>query len=190
MGVSISWTAVHSDDSDRIHELIQANPTGETDEYFESQLAAAPLRAGWYLIVGQGCENSIVSSETLKALSDLGPVVGCSIEEHVMFSSAECWNSNSRIWSLVHNSEEGIYHLDESGTLPETFEAIKSQAISEQDREGGADADVDVIFDVPLSMAKSLVGFKHDEVPDCLLGPLPVALTSTRSVSRKWWKFW
>ena len=33
-----------------------------------------------------------------------------------------------------------------------------------QDEEGGADADVDCLFDVPLMLATALCGYRHDEV--------------------------
>jgi hypothetical protein len=36
--------------------------------------------------------------------------------------------------------------------------------------EGGDNANVDYIFEIPLKVAQSLVGFKHDEVCDHLIG--------------------
>jgi hypothetical protein len=35
---------------------------------------------------------------------------------------------------------------------------------------GGDDAMVDYIFEIPLTVAKSLVGFKHDEICAHLIG--------------------
>ena len=41
--------------------------------------------------------------------------------------------------------------------------AIQIEMENAQRAEGGDDADVDYIFEIPLKVAQTLVGFKHDE---------------------------
>jgi hypothetical protein len=50
-----------------------------------------------------------------------------------------------------------------SGAPPAELEDIRQRAFIRQMVEGADNAEVDYIFDVPLHLAKSFVGFKHDE---------------------------
>jgi len=70
-------------------------------------------------------------------------------------------------------SEEFLQRLGltpTGGELPESFPAIREAMEQAQLAAGGDEANVDYIFEIPLQVAQSLVGFKHDE--DCahLLG--------------------
>jgi hypothetical protein len=90
-------------------------------------------------------------------------VVVCHIEEHVMASSAEMWVSGTRRWWLSHEGVDGPEGLKTDGVLPQCFSAIQKEMEDAQRAEGGEAADVDYIFDIPLKVAQTLVGFKHDE---------------------------
>ncbi len=194
MGFSISWIAVQTEDHDSIFELLGVIPTTEEDEYFESQFAGSSLKNGWFLLVGQGCDNRLVQKNVLCELSKFGPTIACSIEEHVMYSSVEYLSSGSSEWSVVHDAQVGMYNLEDSGTLPESFEPLKNRIKSDQDAEGGEKADVDLIFEIPLLLALELTGFKHDEICESLAQPSPVVFLEkgqTKStVKGPWWKLW
>lgn len=196
MGFSISWIAVRAENHDSIFELLGVNPTDEEDEYFESKFSGSALKNGWFLLVGQGCENRLVSQHVLSELSSYGPTVACSIEEHVMYSSVEYWDSGSKKWSVAHDAQKGIYNLEASGALPNSFESLKTKVSKDQEAEGGQNADVDLIFDIPLLLASELTGFKHDEDCESLAQPHPVVFkekgiaTKTNTARRPWWKLW
>ncbi|MEM5553274.1 hypothetical protein WNY63_21455 [Pseudoalteromonas neustonica] len=196
MGFSIAWIAVQTENHDSIFELLDVNPTSEEDEYFESKLSGSALKNGWFLLVGQGFENRLVQNDVLSELSEFGPTVACSIEEHVMYSSAEYWSSGSKKWTAVHDAQKGRYNLETSGSLPISFESLNARVTKEQDAEGGEKADVDLIFDIPLLLASELTGFKHDEDCESLAQPNPVVFsekgvaTTATTVKRPWWKLW
>ncbi len=195
MGFSIAWIAVKTENHDSIFELLEVSPTTEEDEYFESNFSGSALKNGWFLIVGQGCENRLVQQSVLSELSELGPTIACSIEEHVMYSSAEYWCSGLRKWSAAHDAQKGMYNLETNGVLPSSFENLKIKVSTDQDAEGGEKADVDLIFDLPLLLASELTGFKHDEDCKVLAQPNPVVFTdqsktTTSTVKRPWWKLW
>jgi hypothetical protein len=82
-----------------------------------------------------------------------------------MASSSELWSGGKRKWRLSHEGENGPKGLSVAGELPETLDTIQREMEDLQLAEGGDDADVDYIFEIPLKVAKELVGFKHDE--DC-----------------------
>ena len=46
-----------------------------------------------------------------------------------------------------------------------SFLTVRRELEEAQRAAGGDDADVDYLFDIPLRVAQSIVGFKHDE--DC-----------------------
>jgi hypothetical protein len=90
-------------------------------------------------------------------------VVACSIEEHVMFSSAEEWVAGAMAWRAVHAGENGPMDLKTSGALPPSFQSMANALAAKQEAEGGKTAEVDHYFDIPLNAAKAITGFKHDE---------------------------
>ena len=45
----------------------------------------------------------------------------------------------------------------------ECFASIRREMEEAQRAEGGDDANVDYIFEIPLKVAESMVGFKHDQ---------------------------
>jgi hypothetical protein len=59
--------------------------------------------------------------------------------------------------------------LSKDGVLPPSFAAIREEMEQAQIAAGGDEADVDYIFEIPLKLAKNLVGFKHDEEYDHVL---------------------
>ena len=100
----------------------------------------------------------------LEKLSADCEVVAATVEEHVMVSSAECWRSGRRLWSVAHDSQSSADHLVESGSPPASFQAIKDRLFAAQSKEKADDPmRVDHLFDAPLELAESLTGFKHDK---------------------------
>jgi hypothetical protein len=93
------------------------------------------------------------------------------IEEHVMFSCASLWRDGREVWRVAHQGDETIDNLSATGDLPPELDGIRREFERRQAEEGGGAAEVDHIFEVPLELAKTLTGFKHDEPED---GELPV----------------
>jgi hypothetical protein len=84
-------------------------------------------------------------------------------ETHVMFSAAALWKDGHEIWAVSHTSENGIFDLKATGTLPASFETHKANRFNEQKEAGGEDADVDVIIEIPMDLSKELTGYHPDE---------------------------
>lgn len=194
MGYSISWFAVRTDDLDQLFGMAEVSPTTVSDEWLESSLSGGGLQGGWYFFQAKGCDHPLISDNSLSRISTLGDTIACSVEEHVMVSTAEGWKDGARSWSIAHDAQEGIFDISADGELPDHFEAIKDELFARQNAEGGEDADVDFIFDIPLRVAKKICGYKHDE--RCLTWKPsgPVAFTQHRTSSatsaKPWWKFW
>ena len=194
MGFSISWLAVKTDDLEQLFEIAKVVPTTEADEWLESDFSGSGLQDGWYFFQAKGCDHPIISGDSLSKISTVGETIACSVEEHVMVSVAEGWNNGARSWLVVHNAQEGMFDLSAEGELPAPYDAIKEDYISQQNAEGGEDANVDFIFDIPLQVAKQICGYKHDDGSPPWVPPGPVAFTqlgaSSAATAKPWWKVW
>ena len=186
MGVSIAWLAVKTEDPGPLLEGLQLRPTGEPDQYWESPVCGSALN-GWFLLIARPCDHPIASDEILAEFSRGLEVVACSIEEHVMFSSAAGWSDGQRKWSIAHDAQQGMLHLIASGQPPDSFNQIRSELLAQQQAEGGTEAEVDLVFDIPLQVARSIVGFKHDENTEWTE---QASFESYQDMRRPWWRFW
>lgn len=157
MGFSISWLAIRGRTPVEVRDELAIRSTGEYDAFPDSFLCGADLSFGWYLLFGNRCD--FADSQPLEKLSRSGEVVTCHVEEHVMVSGASGWMDGKMIWSITHDSNTGIEHLDAQGELPYSFESIRDQLLAEQ----LANNDADYLFDIPVEVAKTLTGFRHDE---------------------------
>ena len=176
MGYSLCWLAIDGGSADHTCERLGLKRTGEYCGPLNAPLSAAALPAGWCLIVGDRKGYGTIRRTNLEDVSRDHDVVFCEVEEHVMYSSASFWSKGKQVWSVVHNAEEGATHLESTGQPPEGFEPIRREFLERQEREDQAlerasegeddyeDMGVDYIFEIPLALAETLTGFKHDEV--------------------------
>jgi hypothetical protein len=165
MGFSVSWMAVQGCDSAQAAEALGWElPDGDRRDYPEGD-CIGDLPGGWVLVWKE--DFDAMREDLFAPLLKFGPAVACAVEEHVMVQEARGYRDSVEIWRVTHdpNAGESLYHLDVAGDPPPNLEAIHSAAVKAQEAEGGEDADVDLICDVPLDLAKSICGFKHDEDP-------------------------
>jgi hypothetical protein len=163
MGFAITWLAVDREGMDLVLAGLSLNRTGKFEDHPESPFSMARLTSGWQLLWINDYDAPILAAELLEAISRDQDVLVCRIEEHVMASSAELWSSGQMAWSISHVGTNGPVGLDIVGQPPASLLAIRGCLEAAQVAEGGMDAEVDHIFDIPLQVARSLVGFKHDE---------------------------
>jgi hypothetical protein len=189
MGFSLSWVAVQGQQPEVVLAEFVLRATGRYEELPEAPTVGAKLPGGWYIVVADGCDFPFVRQRALRRLSLASEVVMCTVEEHVMYSAAMGWADGREVWSVDHDAQQGIRHLDAQGVLPPAFAGIRDRLEAEQEAAGGDQARVDFISDVPVTLAERLTGFRHDRVlmrfgkaPFEVLEPLPRA--------RRWWQFW
>jgi hypothetical protein len=108
-------------------------------------------------------DRSETEDRELARLSRSGEVVCCFVEDHVMVSWASGWRDGKKAWSVAHDCEKGLLHLDIKGEAPAELKGIAERLIAEQQAAGGEKADVDHVYDVPAELAKVLTGYRHDQ---------------------------
>lgn len=195
MGFSISWLAVKTGDKDSVNALLSLKETGEFGDYADYPIVGRILPSGWYLIVADRCDHELIKPENLRDISSKFTVVACSIEEHCMFCSCSIWEGGAEQFSVEHKGDDSFYNLESKGVPPSGYDEINKKYHKEQDEEGGEEAEVDMIFEIPNILAKSLTGFKHDEVIEGIEDGSFLILSSTKFTNaqgrkKPWWKFW
>ena len=68
----------------------------------------------------------------LQRLSAGCEVVTGDVEEHVMVSIAIGWKDGQRVWSVTHDAQRDIEHLQTEGELPAAFTSIRDRLRFEQ----------------------------------------------------------
>ncbi len=129
------------------------------------------------------CFHPFVEATSLARISVGCEVLGCQAEEHVMASACFLWANGDRCWSITHESDRGVYDLTIAGAPPSQFAGIQGRAQSQQDAEGGDDADVDLVYDVPIDLAAELCGYRHDQIYDTSAHPFAPKYSFTTLVS-------
>lgn len=196
MGFSVSWIAVKDKNQRAILDFYGFSETDEKHDMPESELCASVFPNGWFFIWFNEIESPYLKQDVLASLSLDCTVIACVIDEHCMYSSSEYWINGEIIWKVFHDSHEGMYSLNKSGSLPDFFNSLESQMIANQELEGGKKAEVDLIFEIPLETARRITGFKHDEEMEELAGVEYMVLKNnniqkTAENNRKpWWRIW
>lgn len=184
MGYSQSWLAVRGKPPAAVLEALNLRGTGTREEIAESPIVGAALATGWYLIVAGRSGHQLLGDQTLQGLSAGCEIVTGDVEEHVMVSAATCWKDGHRVWSVTHDAQHDIGHLQTEGELPAVFASIRDRLRIEQQAAGGNKADVDYFFDVPVELARALTGYRHDaDVPGACADPFEVLVENSPSAS-------
>jgi hypothetical protein len=182
MGYSQSWLAVKGKTPAAVLEALGLHGTGVREEIAESPFVGAALPSGWYLVVTDRSGHRLTSPTVLQPLSAECEVVTGDVEEHVMVSVAVGWKGGQRVWSVVHDAQRDVEHLEAEGQLPSIFATIRDELRSKQRAAGGGTADVDYVFDVPVELAKALTGYRHDaDIPGA--GDRPFEVLAQTSAS-------
>jgi hypothetical protein len=160
MGFKISWLGFKGLSKEQILDRVGLRDTGEPDEANEAPFSIAEIPHGWTILFTN--DTLYAGAEKIIALSMGAQVVACQVHEGVMFSAAYAAENGKLIWSVSHNSENGVYDLSIDGNPPTSSEGLKARLTREQDEAGGSDADVDYLFDVPVELAASIADYRHD----------------------------
>lgn len=167
MGFALSWTAVRGKSPEEVLAAFELRPTGRTgdapsrrDPFCWTQAAG-----GWVVVLARHdarfLDESRRAERFLASLSAGCELVCCFVEEHVMVSRATAWKDGVELWSVLHDAQVAIDHLQADGTPPSSLARNEPAARAAQRNEA---EDVDHLFDVPVDLAAEATGFRHDEL--------------------------
>lgn len=186
MGTSTSWIAIEGMNLEQLGDALglAPAPTDWTNDGTELPHVAAMLPTGWVLLVRRLERDGLVADrELLAQLSRSSRVVGCDEESHVMYSACSEWRDGREVWAVIHAADEAQDHLATRGDLPAGWTAARDESLTSQARSG---QDVDYIFEIPLAVAKLVVGYRLESDDDDALD----YVTLLRRPPKPWWRFW
>ncbi len=105
MGWCLTWFAVKDKDPETVRADLGLRFNGERVSSPIPRIAGAGLPGGRYLVqrLRYECRDAAVYAR----LSAGCEVVSLFVEEHVMVSSASGWKDGRRLWSVMHEDEQG-----------------------------------------------------------------------------------
>ena len=133
MGFALSWLGVKSVSPRIVQEALELTGTGRFEEIPDSALTGVDLPSGWYLVIANNQPPEFFVDSAVERLSTLGYVVICFVEEHVMYSSAAGWKRGRQVWSILHDVQKGVAHLEARGDLPSNFSTIRDRLRASQE---------------------------------------------------------
>jgi len=163
VGFKISWLGFSGKSQDEVFAALHLTYTGTVKEVPESPISVTNIPNGWTIVWFNQFDHPFAEDASLRLFSQGCAVVAVHVHEGIMFSGVELYRDGGPVWSVTHNAQEGMYDLQTEGALPEAFAEICARLSGEQDREGGVNAKVDYIFDIPVELAMTLSGFRHDQ---------------------------
>ncbi|MCI0685536.1 MAG: hypothetical protein L0Y71_25840 [Gemmataceae bacterium] len=157
MGFRVLLIAVTGKSPDAVHNDYGVTPTGRYEEIPESPVTGATLPSGAYLLY---INDQIEPDDHVFArLSKDASLIACYANETVMNSVAGSWVDGVEQWSVSHDAQQGIEHLESTGPVPHQLEPIRKSAFAKQDDDAGADH----IFDIPIELFAALGGIRYDQ---------------------------
>ena len=136
MGYILSWIGVAEPHKRKVLDALKLKDSGKKEEALESEYDAIET-ARHYIVIEEGRDNIITRASTLARLSNAFDVVSCFVDERTMRSRASLWSAGVERWSVFHDAQESVYHLEITGHIPDILEPIKQRLFKEQDQNGG-----------------------------------------------------
>lgn len=168
MGFRVQLIAVTGKDARTIQHDFGVTATGDREEIAESPVLGAALPNGAYLLYINDQDKIVPDDEVFGRLSEGASLIACYANETVMNSYACAWSNGVEQWSVFHDAQQGIKHLETRGRLPLEMQAIRDRLFVQQDEDNGAD----FIFDIPVELFVTLGGIRYDnDIPGA--GPEP-----------------
>lgn len=160
---AVAWVAFEGRSKDEVAQALGYVDTGEAVEV-DDGLVCGELPGGWVTVVAIGDRAGDFSrADTLAPLSRDGPLLSVEFSTTVMWSTIQAYADGALTWSIEHNPEKGIDHLEVVGKPPPQYIPLRDRLLAEREAEGGQDAGVDLIFDLPALLSKALCGYQPEQ---------------------------
>lgn len=160
MGFKISWLAFEALDKATLLDALGFHDTGVSDEANEAPFSAAQLPNGWSIIWSN--DFGWIETQSVKLPFPTQRAIACQLHEGLMFSAARGADDGAEKWSVSHDAQTALHDLTLVGDLPSTLPEIRSRLLREQQEEDRNSAEIDFIFEIPIELAQSITGFRHD----------------------------
>jgi hypothetical protein len=159
VGFHVSWITVRGKQPAALRAELKLRETGRREYVPESDVTEALLPSGWHLIFFNDPLAAERADGTLCQISRDAEAMAFLVEETAMVSMARGYAGGKRVWEVVHDADQGLEHLEATGSLPASFPAIRDRLLGELKAD---ETPCDYLFDVPAEICKAEAGFRHD----------------------------
>jgi hypothetical protein len=157
-----SWVAIQQCHAAELLDYLGLVEIGESDYPPAARFSWAEFPNQWVVVFSQDFDWG--SPERARELSRFGLALGCQFEDKVEMTSLLCAaRDGNELWRVFHNSLGSIYRLDVTGEPPNELWSIRDRVFREQESDGGEEAGVDYVHDIPFELAQAICGYRHDE---------------------------
>lgn len=180
MGFRIQLISITGKVPGTIQQEYGVAPTGEHEEIAESPVVGAMLPSGAYLLYVNDQDRINPDPKAYARLSAGASLVACYANETVMHSYACGWSNGVERWTISHDAQHGIEHLETTGDMPSELAPIRERLFAQQAGDDGAD----FIFDIPVELFVALGGVRYDQdIPGAAPNPWEILNTPKRTSS-------
>src|SRR5262245_43486521 len=116
MGFRVQLIAVRDKEPGAIQRDYGVVPTGQREEIPESPVVGTKLPNGAYLLYINDRDKIVPDDQVFARLSTGASLIACYANETVMNSYACAWVNGVERWSVFHDAQQDIKHLETSGT--------------------------------------------------------------------------
>jgi hypothetical protein len=157
VGFRVQLIAVRGKEPRAVQRDYGVVSTGRREAVPESPVVGAVLPSGAYLLFIN--DEITPDDEVFTRLSEGGSLVACYANETVMNSYACEWDRGVERWSVYHDAQQGVEHLEATGILPNEFQPIRNRLLAEQ----AGSEDTDFVFDIPIELFAARGGMRYDQ---------------------------
>jgi hypothetical protein len=155
VGFKISWLAAQGLSKGELLAHFGLHDTQIYDEVNEEPFSSAEIPTGWAILFSNDCAWATGSRAI--ALSKKVRVLTCALHEGVMVSESAFFENGQLLWQVMHDGQLDAVNLETHGALPANYNVIKDAAFPLE-----MDDEVDYAFDVPIDLALTICGWRHD----------------------------
>ncbi|MEM1380260.1 MAG: hypothetical protein AAGH41_06515 [Pseudomonadota bacterium] len=162
MGFCVSYAAFRSANKDAVLKNLRLEEKAASGSLLDEEIAGVPLVSGGYLVFAR---DPLFFGEGGCFLEESwGPdVIWCSALETTMSFYAASFRGGVELWSVAHDAQIALEHLDVQGTPPAVLQELREVAAKRQANENEDDPlSVDHFSDIPVDLVGSLTGFRYD----------------------------
>jgi hypothetical protein len=164
MGFRCRWLATRGRDREGVLRRLKFKIVAElVESVYDTGLYAVEVD-DWLIVIGDGFDhmNEVKRAQAAK-LSDEGDVLYMYTDDSAMAFELAMFSGGKESWSIAYDGSDGVTAPTLEGNVPLPARTLLGQLEKEQAKAGGPKADVDHIYDLAPTYAKTLVGFRHDE---------------------------
>ena len=181
MGFSVSWIALPPSHIDAALPTLGFTLEEQFSASEDWRYNLGHLSESWALILATRCD--FAPSAPLAAISRNTAIYAFYAEEHVMVSGISAWQAGKEQWSVDHDPNNGIDHLEINGTPPDIVGKARARRLNQQVN-AATGITVDYIFSVATDVGEELVGYRYDKYVE------QPRRFQELSRNKRWWEFW